>query len=160
MTEIKIRKMTRRDKPSLMSLLRDTPEFTPAELIVAEEVIDSYLRDTEKSGYFTIVSVEGKTVNGYLCYGPTPLTEGTWDLYWAAVSRNVRGKGIGKALWEIGEADIREQGGRLAVIETSSKPNYESTRRFHEARGYKPVGSIADFYAVGDDKMIYVKRLK
>ena len=160
MTEIKIRKMTQRDKPSLMSLLRDTPEFTPAELIVAEEVIDSYLRDTEKSGYFTIVSVEGKTVNGYLCYGPTPLTEGTWDLYWAAVSRNMRGKGIGKALWEIGEADIREQGGRLAVIETSSKPNYESTRRFHEARGYRSVGSIADFYAIGDDKIIYVKSLK
>ena len=159
MTEIKIRKMTRRDKPSLMSLLRDTPEFTPAELIVAEEVIDSYLKDTEKSGYFTIVSVEGNTVNGYLCYGPTPLTEGTWDLYWAAVSRNMRGKGIGKALWEIGEADIREQGGRLAVIETSSKPNYESTRRFHEARGYRSVGSIADFYAIGDDKIIYVKRL-
>jgi ribosomal protein S18 acetylase RimI-like enzyme len=160
MTEIKIRKMTRRDKPSLMSLLRDTPEFTPAELIIAEEVIDSYLKDTEKSGYFTIVSVEGNAVNGYLCYGPTPLTEGTWDLYWAAVSRSMRGKGIGKALWEIGEADIRKQGGRLAIIETSSKPNYESTRRFHEARGYKPVGSIADFYAIGDDKIMYVKRLQ
>jgi len=156
---IKIRKMTRRDKPALMNLLKDTPEFTPAEVVIAEEVIDSYLKDPIKSGYFTIVAMNGETLAGYLCYGPTPLTEGTWDLYWAAVSRSVRGKGIGKKLWEIGEADIIKQGGRLGIIETSSKPNYESTRRFHEGRGYKEVGRIADFYAVGDDKIIYVKQL-
>jgi ribosomal protein S18 acetylase RimI-like enzyme len=72
----------------------------------------------------------------------------------------MRSKGIGKALWAATEADIKGKGGRLAVIETSSKPNYEHTRRFHEARGYENVGRIVDFYSPGDDMLIYVKRLK
>jgi ribosomal protein S18 acetylase RimI-like enzyme len=157
---VKIRVMTKRDKVPLMNMLRDTPEFTPPELVVAEEIIDCYLQEPVTSGYFIIVATEESSLTGYLCYGPTPLTEGTWDLYWAAVSRDMRGKGIGKALWEAAEADIKGKGGRLAVIETSSKPDYEQTRRFHEARGYENVGRIADFYAPGDDMLIYVKRLK
>jgi len=157
---VNIRKMTKRDKSPLMSILRDTPEFTPPELIVAEEIIDCYLQEPVTSGYFIIVATEARALAGYLCYGPTPLTEGTWDLYWAAVARNIRGKGIGKALWEAAEADINGKGGRLAVIETSSKPNYEKTRHFHQARGYENVGRIADFYSPGDDMLIYVKRLR
>lgn len=157
---VKIRKMTKRDKAPLMSILRDTPEFTPPELVVAEEIIDCYLQEPVTSGYFIIVAKEDSFLTGYICYGPTPLTEGTWDLYWAAVARDMRGKGIGKALWEAAEADIKSKNGRLAVIETSSKPNYEQTRLFHEARGYENVGRIADFYSPGDDMLIYVKRLK
>jgi ribosomal protein S18 acetylase RimI-like enzyme len=152
--------MTKRDKPPLMSILRDTPEFTPPELVVAEEIIDCYLQDPILSGYRILIVEDNSSVSGYICYGPTPLTEGTWDLYWAAVARKMRGKGLGKALWEKAEDDIKKDGGRLAVIETSSKPNYESTRRFHEARGYKNVGRITDFYSPGDDMLIYVKRLK
>lgn len=156
----KIREMTKRDKEPLMNILRDTPEFTPPELIVAEEVIDCYLQDPISSGYRILIAEYDSSVRGYLCYGPTPLTQGTWDLYWAAVARKMRGKGIGKALWEKAEDDIRKDGGRIAVIETSSKPDYEQTRRFHQSRGYDNVGRIADFYAPGDDMLIYVKRLK
>jgi len=158
--EAKIRKMTKRDKTPLMNILRDTPEFTPPELIVAEEVLDCYLEDPIRSGYRILIVEDNTSVCGYICYGPTPLTEGTWDLYWAAVARKMRGKGLGKALWEKAEDDIKKDGGRLAVIETSSKPNYEQTRRFHQSRGYDNVGRIADFYAPGDDMLIYVKRLK
>jgi len=156
----KIREMTKRDKQPLMSILQETPEFTPSELIVAEEVIDCYLEDPIRSGYRILIAEYDASVCGYICYGPTPLTQGTWDLYWAAVARKMRGKGIGKALWEKAEDDIRKDGGRLAVIETSSKPDYEQTRRFHQSRGYDNVGCIADFYAPGDDMLIYVKRLK
>ena len=152
--------MTKRDKTPLMNILRDTPEFTPPELIVAEEVLDCYLEDPIRSGYRILIVEDNTSVCGYICYGPTPLTEGTWDLYWAAVARNMRGKGLGKALWEKAEDDIKRDGGWLAVIETSSKPNYEQTRRFHQSRGYDNVGRIADFYAPGDDMLIYVKRLK
>ena len=156
----KIRKMTKRDKTPLMNILRDTPEFTPSELVVAEEIIDCYLEDPILSGYRILIAEDRESVFGYICYGPTPLTQGTWDLYWAAVARKMRGKGLGTALWEKAEDDIKKDGGRLAVIETSSKPNYEQTRRFHQSRGYENIGRIADFYSPGDDMLIYVKRLK
>src|SRR3989304_1932734 len=100
---ISIRPMLKKDKPALRQILQNTPEFEPSEVVVAEEVIDSYLRDPVNSGYYTLVAEAGSTVTGYISYGPTPLTEGTWDLYWMAVTREKQGLGIGGALMEAAE---------------------------------------------------------
>jgi ribosomal protein S18 acetylase RimI-like enzyme len=155
-----IRPMTRKDKPAVLRILRDTPEFKPMEVVVAEEVIDSYLGDPVESGYHIIVAGIGRRVVGYLAYGPTPLTEGTWDLYWAAVAREEQGHGIGRALFSHAEGGIEKAGGRLAVIETSSKPEYARTRRFHRRIGYSLACRVKDFYAPGDDKLIFLKHFQ
>ena len=129
-------------------------------MTVAEEVIDSYLKDSVRSGYHILVAEVDSTVTGYICYGPTPLTEGTWDIYWEAVAREKQDRGIGSVLMESAEQDIVRSKGRLAVIETSSTPAYEKTRHFHMGHGYEIVASIPDFYAPGDDKLILQKWLK
>ncbi len=157
---INIRHMLKKDKPALMKILRNTPEFKPFEVVVAEEIIDSYLGDPVNSGYHVLVAEDSSSVTGYICYGPTPLTEGTWDLYWAAVSGQKRGQGIGCALWAAAEEEIRQAQGRLAIIETSSTPAYEPTMRFHRGRGYEVIACIPDFYAPGDGKIILQKRLQ
>jgi ribosomal protein S18 acetylase RimI-like enzyme len=142
-----------------MALLRATPEFKPAEAAVAEEVIDSYLADPKGSGYNTFVSQDGLAVNGYVSYGPTPLTEGTWDIYWLAVAAGEQGKGVGGALLTYAEDSIKAGGGRLVIIETSSQPGYEKTHRFYRDHGYETIACIPDFYAPGDDKIILQKRV-
>jgi len=129
-------------------------------VVVAEEVIDSYLKDPSGSGYHIIVAEENATLAGYICYGPTPLTEGTWDMYWEAVAREKRGHGIGKALMDSAEQEIIKAMGRLAMIETSSTPEYEATMRFHLHNGYEVVARIPDFYSPGDDMLILQKRLR
>ena len=154
-----IRPMTRRDKPAIMRILAATPEFKPSEVVVAEEVIDSYLQSPSQSGYHILVAEVGKSVVGYICYGPAPLTEGTWDIYWVAVSREEQSRGVGSPLMTFAEDEIKKARGRLAIIETSSQPEYEKTRRFHHRHGYEVVGRIPDFYAPGDDKLILQKRL-
>jgi len=136
------------------------PEFKPSEIVVAEEVIDSYLRNSYQSGYHILVAEVGQLVVGYICYGAAPLTEGTWDIYWIAVSREEQSRGIGSVLMAFAEDEIKKAQGRLAIIETSSKPEYEKTRRFHHRHGYEVVGRIPDFYAPGDDKLILQKRLR
>ena len=156
----KIRPMTREDKPAIMQILCDTPEFKPAEVCVAEEVIDSYLKDPSGSGYHVLVMEITSSVAGYVCYGPTPLTEGTWDVYWLAVTPELQGRGLGSALLASAEDKIGNAGGRLTIIETSSKPEYEKTRRFHRSQGYELAGRIADFYAPGDARLIFKKRLR
>jgi GNAT superfamily N-acetyltransferase len=128
-------------------------------VVVAEEVIDSFLDDPQESGYHVLIAESDATVIGYICYGPTPLTEGTWDIYWMAVAPEKQGKGIGAALMEAAEENIVAGGGRLAIIETSSIPSYEKTRRFHSRHGYELVAHIPDFYAIGDDKLILQKQL-
>ncbi|HEX9896655.1 MAG TPA: GNAT family N-acetyltransferase [Dehalococcoidales bacterium] len=142
-----------------MTILRSTPEFLPREVVVAEELIDAFLSSPQESGYYILVAETDGKVAGYICYGETPLTEGTWDIYWIAVDRTRRGMGIGGALMKKAESKIRESKGRLAVIETSSKPDYNETRQFHTSQGYTEIALIPDFYAVGDSKVIMVKRL-
>ena len=149
--------MTSRDKPQLMALLKATPEFEAAEIPVAEEVIDVYLDCPGRDYQVTVAEVEAKVV-GYVCFGQTPLTRTTWDLYWMAVSRKSRSLGIGGALLKSAEEAIRKAGGKLALIETSSKPNYLNTRRFYLKKGYKRVSRIRDFYAPGDHRLIFEKR--
>ena len=143
-----------------MKILRITPEFKLSEIVIAEEVIDDCLKDPVNSGYYILVAEDGSGVVGYISYGPTPLTEGTWDLYWEAVAQEKRGQGIGKALMKSAEGEISKAGGRLAIIETSSTPAYEKTLRFHLGLGYEIIARIPDFYSPGDDKLILQKRLK
>jgi ribosomal protein S18 acetylase RimI-like enzyme len=153
-----IRPMTAADKPAVMNTLRALPEFTPEEVVVAEEVIDSYLEKSLGSGYHILVAEAASSVMGYVCYGPTPMTEGTWDMYWLAVDAGRQGQGIGRALMAFAEEKVRENDGRLIIIETSGRPQYDKTRRFHESQGYTEVGRIADFYSPGDDKLFFEKR--
>lgn len=154
-----IRPMTLEDKPSIMAILNTTPEFPPSDVAIAEEVLDCYLNDPSGSGYYALVAEADSTVLGYICYGPAPLTQGTWDIYWMAVARQKQGQGIGAALLKAAEKDIKKAHGRQAVIETSSKPDYEKTLRFHNGQGYETVCRVPDFYEPGDHKLILLKRL-
>jgi len=158
--KIDIRPMSPEDKPHVIGILRDTPEFKPFDVAVAEELIDSYLDDPSGSGYYILVAEADSTVEGYICFGSTPLTEGTWDIYWMAVAREKQGQGIGSALIRSAEEEIIKDQGRLSMIETSSTPAYEKTRNFHLGHGYEIVACVPDFYAPGDDKLIMQKRLR
>jgi ribosomal protein S18 acetylase RimI-like enzyme len=155
--DFSIRVMTAEDKPQLMELLTATPEFEPAEVPVAEDVIDAYL-NRPGVDYHILVAEELSRIIGYICFGQTPLTQSTWDIYWMAVTGERRGRGIGAALLRRAEEQIRRDGGKLALIETSSKPNYLPTRRFYLKNGYKKVSRIADFYAPGDHRITFEKR--
>lgn len=156
----RIRPMVEEDRPAIVEILQATPEFKPLEVEVAEEVIDEYLCDPSGSGYHILVAERGSSIIGYICYGPTPMTEGTWDLYWAAVARGEQGRGMGRILFATAEAKIREAGGRLAIIETSAKPGYERTIRMYLLLGYQVAGQIPDYYAPDDDKLILQKHLE
>jgi GNAT superfamily N-acetyltransferase len=143
-----------------MEILKDMPEFKPFEVIVAEEVIDSYLLNGTGSGYNILVATEDTEITGYVCYGQTPMTDGTWDLYWEAVALEKQGRGIGTTLIREVETEVKKAGGRLVIIETSSTPGYEKTRRFYLKNGYSKVAQIPDFYSPGDDKLIFQKLVK
>ena len=152
--------MSHADKSRITKILRSTREFKPFEVEVAEELIDSYLEDPVGSGYHILVAEVNSTVTGYICYGPTPMTEGTWDIYWEAIAPEKQGRGIGSALMKSAEKEIVRAKGSLAIVETSSTPLYEKTRNFYLGQGYEVICRIPDFYAPGDDKLILQKRLK
>ena len=124
------------------------------------ELWEAYSRHGEASGYaFAVFRQADGTVLGYACYGPHPLTEGTYDLYWIVVDPQARGQGIGRALLEHVEDQARSTGARLLVAETSSSSAYEPARRLYASRGYAREAVLVDFYAPGDDLLIYTKPL-
>jgi ribosomal protein S18 acetylase RimI-like enzyme len=151
--------MVRQDKSTIMDILRVIREFTPEEVVVAEELIDAYLETSSISGYLVLVAEVDAVVTGYVCYGPTPLTRGTWDVYWIAVDPGGQGQGVGRALMAFTEARIKESQGRLVLVETSGRPDYAKTRRFYNSIEYREAARVLDFYAPGDDKLILEKRL-
>lgn len=153
-----IRPMQAGDKGPVLDLVRATGFFTPDEVGVAEELIDIYLDRPDQKDYGVVV-VEGErgAPAGYMTWGPTPLAEDAYDLYWMAVAPTEQGKGRGKELVRWLEAEVGRRNGRVIIIETSSQPKYHGTRQFYIDLGYKEVARIPDFYRAGDDRVIYAK---
>ncbi|MBN2206478.1 MAG: GNAT family N-acetyltransferase [Candidatus Aminicenantes bacterium] len=155
-----IRPLTRNDREAVLRLLAGTGMFTEAEIAVAEEQLDIFLTQPAQKDYdIVVVADEAGGVAGFLSWGPTPLTEGTYDLYWMAVAPNRQGRGYGKALVRWLEDRARAANGRLIVIETSSQPKYHPTRAFYLGLGYNEAARIPDFYKPGDARVIYTKEL-
>src|SRR5262249_26033010 len=96
---------------------------------------------------------------GFAYYAPAAMTDRTWYLYWIAVSKQVQARGTGAAMLRHAEDDIRAAAGRLLLIETSSLPHYEPTRRFYLKHGYEVAAQLRDFYSDGDDMVVFRKRL-
>jgi ribosomal protein S18 acetylase RimI-like enzyme len=103
-------------------------------------------------------SREGQLV-GYVCYGATPGTDRTYDLYWIAMHPEFQGEGGGSQLLGEVERRLRQREARLLVVETSSRNDYAPTRHFYEAHEYARAADLADYYAPGDHRVIYTKRL-
>jgi ribosomal protein S18 acetylase RimI-like enzyme len=153
-----IRRMEAQDKEAVLGLIRATGFFTPAEVDVAEELMDAYLEEPEQKDYdVVVVENEAGAPAGYMTWGPTPLAEDAYDLYWMAVAPSEQGKGRGKELVRWLEAEVGKRRGRVVIIETSSQPKYHGTRQFYIDLGYKEVARVPDFYRAGDDRVIYAK---
>ena len=71
---------------------------------------------------------------GWICWGPTPCTVGTWDLYWIAVDPALQGAGSATLLVDEMERRLAGQA-RLVVVETAGRADYAPTRAFYEAAG-------------------------
>ena len=158
-----IRPLVAADRSGVFRILENAGNFTPEEVATALELIDEWLELGEHSGYLTYVlesqGEEGSEVLGYVSFGPTPLTESTYDLYWIAVDKSKHRGGVGKKLMKFTEEEIARRGGNLLLIETSSQETYGGTIQFYERTGYELVGKIKEYYKPGDDKLIFVKRL-
>jgi ribosomal protein S18 acetylase RimI-like enzyme len=159
-------------------IVRSTGVFSEDEVRVALELFDnaqkagighrtldmgnvpmSHVLSPMSSDYEFIGAFEGDQLVGYVCFGATPSTDRTFDLYWIAVHPGAQRSGVGAALMSELERQLADRKARLVVVETSSRDEYAATRRFYQKRGYQETARLRDFYAPGDDRIVLTKRV-
>jgi ribosomal protein S18 acetylase RimI-like enzyme len=145
------------DVKSVREIIASSGFFYATEADVAVELVEERLKKGIRSGYYFLFAEQAGRVIGYTCFGPIACTVASYDLYWIAVHNDFRGQGIGKALMEKTEEAIAKYGGTRIYIETAFRKQYEPTRMFYLACGYREEAVLEDFYAPGDGKVIYVK---
>lgn len=160
--EKRIRKLEPRDRSRIEEIVVSSGKFNDVEIETALELVDEAIEEGDASGYMFAVLEYGKNhpvLQGFACYGPTPLTQGVYDLYWIVVNPGVQKKGFGRYLLEYVEREVKKRGGRMLLIETSSQESYGETIRFYEKNSYELAARIKDFYRIGDDKLVFSKVL-
>ncbi len=152
------------DPARVRALVDSLAMFTAEEVDVAEELVLERLQRGPASGYeFVLLDQEsgadGWRLAGYACYGRIPCTVASYDLYWIAVDKALQGHGLGRLLLDLTEYLVRAAGGERLLAETSSLPRYAPTRKFYLGTGFFERARFPDFYARGDDKLVYEKGL-
>ena len=158
-----IRAVQAGDRPAIAAML-EADTFVASEVAVALELVDSAIEHggDARADYRVLVATDADAAGvalGYVCYGPTPMTDSTWDLYWLCTAAAARGRGIGGALVADMERAIAAAGGRRVRVETSVEEAYGAARSFYQRHGYLEVGRIPDFYKPGDDLLTLCKQI-
>jgi ribosomal protein S18 acetylase RimI-like enzyme len=147
------------DSPTLIELAAATGVFKPHEITALGEVLDDYHATNHGHGHQAITFQESSQILGFAYYAPAAMTDRSWYLYWIAVAKQTHARGIGGKLLKHAEEDIRINNGRILFIETSSLPHYDLTRKFYLKHHYEQACVLPDFYADGDNLVVFRKKL-
>jgi len=157
---MEIRSLVPKDRMKLHSMLIHIHHFTSEEIDVAMELIDIVLKNRNQKDYQVHCMVDDQDEPlGYICYGPTPMTEGTFDLYWIVVDLRFEGHGIGSRLMDFLEETVRKRRGRMILVDTSSISPYKRAQNLYLQKGFQEAARVLDYYCPGNDRITFCKRL-
>src|SRR6185295_17352338 len=120
---MRIRSPSPPDREALAGIIERGGAFRPEEVSCAIELLDAALARADGNTYEALVVAAeagdddgdregGERLLGYVCFGATPMTEATYDVYWIVVAAEARGRGLGRALIAATEQRLRERGAR------------------------------------------------
>lgn len=152
-----IRRLKQADVPRIEKFLKKVKAFSETEVSVAMELISLAAKNPEQTDYNVFVYEDTKKILGYYCTGKRPLTDAVYDLYWIVTNPEHSQKGTGKKLLIHAEEFVLSMNARWLLAETSSKEEYAAARNFYLRNHYSIIAEINDFYAVGDNLMVFGK---
>lgn len=153
---MKIRKVLKSDRSNMITLFNSIREFTTDEVEVVKELLGIYLDDLKQKDYlFYVTEEDDSKLSSFICFGPTPMTMGTYDLYWIGTAESHERKGLAKSLITFFIDYLKQNNGRLIRIETSGQESYQGTVNFYNKNNFTEEARIKNFYSPGDDLIIY-----
>ncbi len=148
------------DIDTIKSIAVETEMFGVDDTGFVDDTVAGILDGTLDDHHFVVHEAEDGVVVGAAYYAPEPFSDRMWNLYFIAVSPFQQGRGIGGALLDHVERELREAGPDVAqvlIVETSSTDQYARTRQFYPKQGYVEEARIRRFYGPNDDKVVYWK---
>jgi len=145
---------------AIMEMTKRAAVFNEKEVHTVTELLEGYAEGPEISGYNFLSCHEDSRIIGYACWGPRELSGNGYDLYWICADPAVHSRGVGRALMQAVEEEIRRRNGVWLVIETSDTDHYAPARRLYERCGYSLAMYLPDFYKDGDGLCTYTKRVR
>ena len=147
---------TRAEDISALIAVADETGLFPGDMLPA--MLDGYLTGNPSQSIWLTCEAHGAPIG--FCYAePEPLAEGTWNMLAIAVLPSRQGRGSGGAMVERLESELRGSGHRVLIADTSGTDAYAPTREFYRKAGYTQEARIRDFWADGDDKIVFWKAL-
>jgi ribosomal protein S18 acetylase RimI-like enzyme len=146
----------REDREAIGAVARSAGVFNAEEEKTVYELFDAHLKSAD-SGYEWLSAFAGERLVGFACYGPTPLAQDAFDLYWICTDPGWQTRGVGRTLFAAIEADIRKRKGRLLMIWTSDAKQYQPANKFYTRMGCECTARIREYYKPGEDMVVFVK---
>jgi ribosomal protein S18 acetylase RimI-like enzyme len=151
-----IRETIAGDSAALLAIVERSDQFDANGLAHVKETLVNYLEGKSEDLWFT--ADDGEPVGVAYC-APEPVTDGTWNLLMLWTRHDRHGQGHGSALVSHVEKILIERGVRLLIVETSGSAAFETARAFYDRCGFTQEARIQNFFAAGDDKIVYTKPL-
>lgn len=146
------------DFDAIVAIAHASGLFRPDELEAVGGILSAHFAgELGEDHHWVLFDEEGPSAVAY--YAPEAFADGVWNLYLLAVDPARQGGGRGAALVRWFEEALRERGARVLLIETSGLERFERTRQFYRNCGYHEEARIRDYYAAGDDKIVFWKSL-
>ncbi len=150
-----IRAVSPKDLTHIKNIIEATAMF-PVELL--DEMISPFFKDPSSKEIWLTYEV-GRPI-AVVYSAPERMTSGTWNLLLIAVSPEYQGQGIGTELMTYIEHKLHANDENILLVETSGMAEFELTRKFYLNNNYVKEAVIRDFYAKGDDKVVFWKLLQ
>lgn len=151
-----IRELRKSDRNQIEKFVKATQNFSDDEKLIAMELIDVVLNQSQNDYYIRVAETEDK-VSGYYCIGKRALTLGVFDLYWIVVEPEIVHRGIGSQLLLDAEEYVNSKNGNFIWVETSSRDDYKLTRDFYIKHNYQQILFIENFYKENDSLIVFGK---
>ena len=152
---MKIRPTQSADIPALKQVVDGTGLF-PSQMLPG--LLSAFLSGDESESTWLTAEEDGNAI-GFCFASAEALTDGTWNMLALAVLPAKQGGGVGGAIVAALERHLAEQGKRLLIVDTSGTDDFAQTREFYRKHGYTEEARIRDFWAAGDDKIVFWKAL-
>lgn len=150
-----IRQVNKADVNALKNVIESTGLF-PSEYL--DDMIQPYLDKVQDTDFWLTYQEDNAPI-AVVYFAPERYTSGTYNLYLIAVHEAHQSKGVGEIMLQYIEKQLRKNGERILLVETSGLPSFERTRNFYSKNGYTQEARIRDFYTAGEDKIIFWKSL-